>query len=175
MSTHRTKIVAGGTLLSVLATSAGLALAGSTTPTVKARANTTLGKTVVVDAHSRTLYRLSGETRTKLKCTSATCLGAWPPLTVTSATTKLVAGTGVHGKLTLLHRAKGVLQVMLAGKPLYRFAGDKAPGTATGNGLQSFGGTWNVLSATGAATTPTPTATAPTTTPPPPPPSYPAY
>lgn len=156
MNTNRRNIAVGGTLLAVLAASVSLALAGSTQPTVKAHANAALGKTIVVDARGRSQYRLSGETKHHLKCTSKACLTAWIPLTVPSSSTKLRAGSGVHGKLSLLHRSGGVLQVMLAGQPLYRFSGDHA-GTANGEGFKSFGGTWNVLTvATSSGSTPTP-------------------
>jgi predicted lipoprotein with Yx(FWY)xxD motif len=162
MSTLHRNLAVAGVLLVAAVASVGSALAGSTKSTVKAATNTAPGKKVVVDAKGRTLYRLSGETKSALKCTSTVCLGAWPPLTVSSAKTKLVAGTGVHGKLTLLHRAGGVLQVMLGGKPLYRFVGDKTVGDTVGNNIKSFGGTWNVLSAGAAtSTTPTPTTTTP--------------
>jgi predicted lipoprotein with Yx(FWY)xxD motif len=169
MSTHHRNVAVACALVAVTAVSVGSALAGTAKPIVKAKANATLGKTIVVDAKDRTLYRLSGETKSNLKCTTTMCLGFWPALTVPSKTTKLVAGSGVHGKLSLLHRPGGVLQVMLAGKPLYRFAADKAPGAALGNNLMSFGGTWNVLSA---GTKPAPTTTS---TPAAPPPVVPAY
>jgi hypothetical protein len=49
-------------------------------------------------------------------------------------------------------------QVAWKGLPLYTFVKDTAPKTASGNGLQSFGGTWNVVKVTNtAATTPAPT------------------
>jgi predicted lipoprotein with Yx(FWY)xxD motif len=167
MSTHRRKIAVAGALLTVGAAAVGPALAGTSTPTVKAKANAALGKTIVVDAKGRTLYRLSGESKTHLKCTVKACLGFWPPLTVASSTTKLRAGSGVTGRLSLLHRSDGTLQVMLGGKPLYRCAGDHAA-TASGEGLVSYGGTWNVLRAGASSGTTTPA-------PPTPPPAYGAY
>jgi predicted lipoprotein with Yx(FWY)xxD motif len=158
-------------VLLIAAVSITAASGASSKLIVKAQTNTTLGKRIVVDLKGKSLYRLSGETSKTFKCTSTACLGAWPPLTVTSKTTKLHAGPGVHGTLTVVKRAgvKGY-QVLLGGKPLYHFAGDTAMGDAKGNGITAFGGTWNVLSATGGAKT------APTTTtkstPPPPPPAY---
>ncbi len=160
MSTSTTRLAVAGVLTLAVAASAAIALGAAPRPTVRATANAALGKTIVVDARGRTLYRLSGETKTHLKCTSSACLSAWAPLTVASKSTKLVAGTGVHGSLSLLHRSGGKLQVVLGGHPLYRFAGDTAVGKADGEGLKSFGGTWTVISAgTSSGSTPTTGAT----------------
>ncbi len=169
MSRHHRKLAAITAVL-VAAIAATAAMAGSSTTIVKAKANSSLSKTIVVDAKGMTLYRLSGETATKFKCTSSQCLGAWPPLTVSSKKAKLKAGAGVHGKLTVVKRSgvKG-FQVLLGGKPLYRFAGDTASGDAKGNGLVAFGGTWNVLGATGSTTTTGPTTTTSSSPPPAPP------
>ena len=47
------------------------------------------------------------------------------------------------GTLTVVMNANGD-QVAYNGHLLYRFAGDKAKGDATGEGLQAFGGVWKV-------------------------------
>lgn len=136
--------------------------------TVTSAPNTMLGKQIVVDAQGRTLYALSPETTHRLLCKSVECLGVWKPLTVRSSKTKLKAGPGVHGRLSILHRAKGVLQVTLGGLPLYRYAGDSTKGEANGEHIHSFGGTWHVLSATGTAGS-TPATPSPPAEPTPPP------
>ena len=145
---------------------AAMALAaGSAAPTVGSASNAKVGEKIVVDAHGRTLYALSPETAHRLLCKSSECLKVWPPLTVRSGKTKLVAGSGVHGRLAILRRSNGVLQVTLGGLPLYRFSGDSAKGAANGEGIKSFGGTWHVISAaTGMAPPPAPSSTE--TTPP---------
>ena len=148
--------------LSLAATAFGSGL------TVTSAPNSMLGKQIVVDAQGRTLYALSPETTHRLLCKSRECLSVWKPLTVRSSSTKLKAGPGVHGRLSILHRAKGVLQVTLAGMPLYRYAGDSTKGEANGEHIHSFGGTWHVLSATGNAGS-APTAPTPPTEPSPPP------
>jgi predicted lipoprotein with Yx(FWY)xxD motif len=143
---------------------AAMALAGSAA-TVGSASNSALGKQIVVDAQGRTLYALSPETAHHLLCKSSECLKFWPPLTVRSSKTKLLAGAGVHGHLAILRRNNGVLQVTLGGLPLYRYSGDQAKGDANGQGIHSFGGAWHVLSATGSTspvapakpTTPSPT------------------
>jgi predicted lipoprotein with Yx(FWY)xxD motif len=143
----------------VLAVAAvGTALAG-TPPTVKTSANATLKETVVVNPAGRTLYALSPETTHHLLCREAYCLEIWPPLLLPHGA-KLIAAKGVQGKLGLLRRPGGKMQVTLRGKPLYRFDEDHKAGEAHGEGLESFGGTWHAVTAS--ATT-TPAATTPMT------------
>jgi predicted lipoprotein with Yx(FWY)xxD motif len=52
--------------------------------------------------------------------------------------------------------------VTLRGKPLYRFAEDSHPGEAKGDGLETYGGVWHVLTA---ATAQSPAAAVPMGTP----------
>jgi predicted lipoprotein with Yx(FWY)xxD motif len=131
----------------------------STGASVDAAANSKLGQTIAVDAQGDTLYVLSPETTSHLLCTSAECLTAWPPLTVSSTTGTPTAGPGVQGHLGVFKRSDGTEQVTLNGMPLYRFAGDHASGEANGEGLSSFGGTWYTVKASGGATGSTPATT----------------
>jgi predicted lipoprotein with Yx(FWY)xxD motif len=134
-------------IAAAVASAAGMAIASSGTRVVGASMNQMLGKTLVVDPHGRTLYALHPETTRHLLCRSNACLALWPPLTVRSSRTKLLAGHGVQGRLGLLRRANGRWQVTLRGLPLYRYAGDGASGEANGEGIQSFGGTWHAVTA----------------------------
>jgi predicted lipoprotein with Yx(FWY)xxD motif len=169
---HRLLRLLGLALLLVVSLSAA-ALAASTTLTLGSAANPTLAKQIVVSPQGRTLYTLSPETRGHLLCKSSECLRRWPPVTARSGKTKLKAPSGVQGHLGLLKRANGSFQVTLRGLPLYRYAGDRAKGEANGEGIESFGGTWHVASASSATGTVTPSAPTtpnpPTTTPTPPP------
>jgi predicted lipoprotein with Yx(FWY)xxD motif len=144
----RSKSIALGAVLVAVASMAGIAVAASTT--LGAGKVTIKGtpKTVVVDSRGATLYTLSGETARNLKCVSSKCFGAWPPYTV-SASAKLTKSTGVSGTLSKLHRVKArIYQVMLGGHPLYRFAPDMGKkGSALGEGITAFGGTWHVVAA----------------------------
>jgi predicted lipoprotein with Yx(FWY)xxD motif len=147
--------------LAFAASLASVALAGGGAITVTSASNSPLGEQITVDAQGRTLYALSPETTRHLLCKSGTCLKFWPPLTVRSNKTKLKAGPAVHGRLAILRRSNGVLQVTLRGLPLYHYSGDHAKGEANGQSIHSFGGTWHVLSATsnmgpGAPVAPTP-------------------
>ena len=96
---------------------------------------------VVVDAGGKTLYAFTPDTATTSACTGG-CATAWPPLVASGKPT----GDGVTGALTVIDRGDGTTQVVLAGHPLYTFAGDKAPGDTSGQGS---GGKWFVLSADG--------------------------
>ncbi len=137
-------------LIAALAFSGALATVtwAASTATVNQTRNAHLRQQIVVDSRGRTLYVLSPETTHHLLCKSSECLETWPPLTVSSAS-KLHAGSGVSGKLEILHRAGGKLQVTLRGMPLYTYVGDSGPGKTTGQNLKTFGGTWHVISPTG--------------------------
>jgi predicted lipoprotein with Yx(FWY)xxD motif len=127
---------------------AAIALASSSV-SVDSKSNSTLGQQILVTSEGRSLYVLSGESSHHLLCTSAECLKFWPPLTVSSSSTKLKDGSGVHGKLSLLHRSNGKWQVMVDGQPVYLFALDKSPGEVKGQDFKSFGGVWHVLGDSG--------------------------
>lgn len=114
-------------------------------PTLGSAKNERLGRAVAVDSHGRTVYVLHPETSRHLLCTSRACLRFWPPVTVHSRHTRLRAGHGVHGRLGILRRHGGTLQVTLNGLPLYRFRLDTVRGQANGEGIKSFGGTWHVV------------------------------
>ena len=65
----------------------------------------------------------------------------------TTVNERLTKGPGVNGTLGRLQRVRArFYQVMLNGKPLYRYVGDRnTKGSARGNGIRSFGGTWSVV------------------------------
>jgi predicted lipoprotein with Yx(FWY)xxD motif len=127
---------------------AGGALAASTTLGTGAAKVGSRTQTVVVDSAGATLYTLSGERVGNLKCVNAACFNFWPPYKV-SANAQLTKSRGVAGTLSKLRRVRGgFYQVMLNGQPLYRFAGDnRQRGSAKGEGIKSFGGTWHVIGA----------------------------
>ena len=162
-------LVLGAVAAAALVTVVATALAAGSSLTLGSNASSMLGKPVVVNPQGRTLYRLSPETSKHLLCKSKECLTNWPPLTVKSAKTKLKAGSGVKGKLALLHRGNGTFQVTLNGLPLYRYAGDSAKDDVNGEGIETFGGIWHAVKASSgsssAPTTPMTTTTGTTTTP----------
>ena len=114
-------------------TTAGTTASSSPRPaSVVATKTTSLG-TFLVDAKGRALYLWDADHGAKSACSGA-CAQAWPPLT--SATTR---------------RADGSREVTYAGHPLYYYEGDSTPGQTTGQGSDSFGSPWWVVSPAGKA------------------------
>jgi predicted lipoprotein with Yx(FWY)xxD motif len=96
-------------------------------------------ETVLTSPDGFTLYYLTVDTATTPKCTGA-CLSTWPPLLTNGNPSSMVP---LSGTLTVAMNANGD-QVAYNGHLLYRYAGDKAKGDATAEGLQAFGGVWKV-------------------------------
>jgi predicted lipoprotein with Yx(FWY)xxD motif len=96
--------------------------------------DTELG-TVLVDAEGLTLYGLTDDTDGVSTCDGA-CAEAWPPLTVDGPDLP----SGLDSDLfSVVERSDGTFQLKAAEWPLYRFAGDAAPGDTNGQGS---GGVW---------------------------------
>jgi predicted lipoprotein with Yx(FWY)xxD motif len=112
---------------------------GSATAVVKT-ASTSLG-TIVVTKDGKAVYTLTSGGQ-QVPCTGA-CLQVWPAVTLPAGTTK-ATGTGVKNVGTA---AGG--HVTINGAPVYTFAGDAGAGATNGEGINSFGGTWNVVKASG--------------------------
>jgi predicted lipoprotein with Yx(FWY)xxD motif len=141
------KMGVGAVVLAIAASFAAIALASSTVR-VDSASNSSLGEHVLVNSSGRTLYALSPESTHHLLCKSSECLKFWPPLAAGSAK-DVKLGSGVHGTIGILHRSNGTAQVTLNGHPLYFFSQDKGH-EANGQNFKSFGGTWHVLSPSGA-------------------------
>jgi predicted lipoprotein with Yx(FWY)xxD motif len=121
----------------------------SSVSTVALKTETTRVGTVLADNHGLTLYYYSADKRGSGKsvCTGG-CATAWPPL---AAPVKAPAGVRLPGPLGIITRPGGLRQVTINGFPIYLYAGDKAPGQETGNGMA---GSWHVIKIhTAAATT----------------------
>jgi len=153
---HRTALRALALTAALLLTTALVGVALAKTFTLKeaknakvqnGNTNAVTHATVVENSKSLPVYTLSGDSAKHPKCTKASgCWQFWPPVKVKS-TKGLSAATGIKGKLgTWKHN--GFLQLTIAGHPLYTFFSDKK-NTATGEALQSFGGTWHVRTPSG--------------------------
>jgi predicted lipoprotein with Yx(FWY)xxD motif len=106
---------------------------------------TSLG-TILTDGRGFTLYDFEADEGTTSACSGA-CATAWPPVPATGAHQ---VGTGVKKSLVgHTTRADGTQQLTYDGRPLYYYAGDSAPGSTTGQGSESFGAPWYVLTASG--------------------------
>ena len=147
-STHRRSaitLVAGAALaLFVASASAGLV------SSLGIAKRTIAGKqaSIVVDRRGDAVYELGGESLGKLKCVTAQCLKIWTPVRVRSPGFRVPVAAGVPGKVSILQRVKARLyQVMLDRHPLYFYSGDTKIGDVKGQGITSFGGTWQVVKA----------------------------
>ncbi len=95
-----------------------------------------------------TVYLFVADHAATSTCYSS-CAQVWPPVLTNGAP---VAGTGATASLLgTTMRTDGKAEVTYNGHPLYYFATDKKPGDTTGQGVNSFGELWYVLSPAGAA------------------------
>ena len=91
-------------------------------------ADTVKGK-ALVDLNGMTLYVFERDGTGKSTC-NAQCAVNWPPL---------IADTdaAASGSFSFITRDDGRKQWAYRGKPLYTWANDKAPGDATGDGINN--------------------------------------
>jgi predicted lipoprotein with Yx(FWY)xxD motif len=138
--------------------------ATSSSPTANADAAITISTatipgvgTVLVNGNGQTLYLLSSEQGGKLTCTDANgCTKVWPDTELPSGKTAGIAGTGVQASLlSTVKSPDGKLYVTYNTFPLYTYTGDTKTGTAAGQGITSFGGTWAAITPAGVAATST--------------------
>jgi predicted lipoprotein with Yx(FWY)xxD motif len=127
--------------------------APSANPTPSAAAGTTIGVgstrlgSVLVDGTGRTLYLFVADSGTQSSCNSSACVQYWPPVLTVGAPQ---AGTGANASLLgTTTRKDGNTEVTYAGHPLYYFISDKKAGDVSGQGINSFGGPWYVVSPSG--------------------------
>ena len=113
--------------------------AAAGTAVVKTAKSATLG-TIVVDSTGKTVYTLTNGSQ-QVACSGA-CLQVWPAVSLPAGTTK-ATGSGVKNVA-----ATGT-QVTINGAPVYTFSGDGSAGSTNGEGINSFGGTWHVVKASG--------------------------
>jgi predicted lipoprotein with Yx(FWY)xxD motif len=102
--------------------------------------------TILVDSAGLTLYDFHKDKGSKSACYGA-CATAWPPL-LTDGDPQ-AQGAADRGMLGTTKRKDGSTQVTYAGRPLYTYAGDQAPGEANGNDIDQFGAEWYALQPNG--------------------------
>jgi predicted lipoprotein with Yx(FWY)xxD motif len=122
---------------------AGASSAGPAATTTTLKTATIGGTTVLTTAKGFTVYSFAPDTATTSKC-NGSCAALWPPVIGTSA-----AGSGLPGKVGTIRRTDGSQQLTYNGHPLYTYAGDSAPGQASGNNLNINGGLWRQVPASG--------------------------
>jgi predicted lipoprotein with Yx(FWY)xxD motif len=108
------------------------------------------GGTFLTDGSGKAVYLWVKDTGSTSNCTGA-CAGAWPPVTTTGTPT--ASGGAKASDLGTITRSDGTKQVTYDGHPLYYFAGDSGPGTASGQGSDSFGAKWWLVTPAGSDVT----------------------
>lgn len=105
---------------------------------------------VLVTSSGQSLYLLTSDPPGQSSCTGS-CAVLWPPLV---AGHQLKAGPGVKPSLlSSFTRSNGVRQVMYNKHALYTYQEDPDPGMATGEGVETYGGIWWLVSPAGRAVT----------------------
>ena len=101
-------------------------------------------------ASGRALYLWAADSGGRSSCSGA-CANTWPPLITTGSPS---AGGGVNSAdLGTLTRSNGQKQVTYNGHPLYYFVADKSSGMTRGQGSDSFGAKWWLVSPSGGGIT----------------------
>jgi predicted lipoprotein with Yx(FWY)xxD motif len=130
--------LAGLSSLALGASAAGAATDQSTASVISTAKNAKLGKIL---ASGTTLYTVKPS---KIGC-DAECMAVWHPVVLPQGVMTATAGSGVDAsKLGTKTAADGTLQVTYAGKPLYWFVKDTAPGQVHGN-VSTKWGKWSAV------------------------------
>jgi predicted lipoprotein with Yx(FWY)xxD motif len=111
---------------------------------------TSSGGTFLTDGAGRAVYLWVKDTGDASVCSGA-CAGAWPPVTTTGTVT--ATGSASASDLGTITRSDGTKQVTYDGHPLYYYAGDSGSGMASGQGSDSFGAKWWLVSPSGSDVT----------------------
>ena len=104
------------------------------------------GGTFLTDGSGRAVYTWTKDTGGKSACSGA-CAAAWPPVTTSGSPT--ASGSAQSSDLGTITRSDGTKQVTYDGHPLYYYAGDSGPGTASGQGSDNFGAKWWLVAPSG--------------------------
>ena len=119
--------------------------AGGAVATVSV-AHSSLGSILVAGPKQKTVYLFVADKGPSSTCSRA-CAEVWPPVTTTGA--PKAAGGANTADLGTITRSDGTKQVTYKGHPLYYYAGDGTSGETSGQGINSFGAPWYVLSPSG--------------------------
>jgi predicted lipoprotein with Yx(FWY)xxD motif len=121
--------------------------AGASAATTVKAMKTRYGR-ILVDGRGRALYLFTREKGATSRC-AGRCANAWP---VFYARGRFRAGGGADADLLgTTKRRGGRRQVTYNGHPLYYYVTDRKPGQVTCQDVTEFGGTWLVVSPSGAA------------------------
>ena len=103
---------------------------------------------VLVNSAGHTLYIYAPDKATKVTCVSA-CASIWPPVMLPSGAKASASGQVKSSLLGSDSNPSGGRVVTYNHWPLYTYVTDTAPGVAHGEGINSAGGLWYVISPSG--------------------------
>jgi predicted lipoprotein with Yx(FWY)xxD motif len=107
---------------------------------------------VLVNGQGRTLYVFVPDAATKVTCIGA-CAVTWPPLKISSGQKPVTSGSINASLVGSDSDPSGGRVVTYENWPLYLYVRDPTAGTDHGQGLDSKGGLWYVVSPSGVLTT----------------------
>jgi predicted lipoprotein with Yx(FWY)xxD motif len=134
------------TSTSAASSTAASGAAGSAAGTAVTTEHTSLGTILAAGPKRLTVYLFAADTGSTSTCSEA-CAQAWPPVTTTGA--PKAEGGAVAADLGTTTRSDGTKQVTYRGHPLYYYVSDSQAGETTGQGVNSFGAPWWVLTPAG--------------------------
>jgi predicted lipoprotein with Yx(FWY)xxD motif len=114
--------------------------------------------TFLVDGTGRAVYLWMADSTGKSTCSGA-CAAAWPPVPATGQVT--ASGGAQASDLSTITRSDGSKQAAYDGHALYYFVDDKSAGQTNGQGSDSFGAKWWLVTPAGSAITASTSATKP--------------
>ncbi len=137
----------GGYATSTTKTSAAKSTAAAEPVVISVKSNPVL-KTKILAAGPRklTVYMFVADHGSTSTCYGA-CATAWPPV-ITTGTPKAQGGA-IAAKIGTITRSEGAKQVTYAGRPLYYYTPDSSESAISGQGVNSFGALWWVMSPSG--------------------------
>ena len=134
--------------------STGSTPAASTSASTSATSSVTLGTktlpgvgTILVNAEGRTLYTFAPDKAQKVTCVGQ-CAAIWPPISISSGNAG-VSGGAEASMVGSDSNPMGGRVVTYKGWPLYLYVADPRAGTDHGEGINSSGGLWYVISPSG--------------------------
>jgi predicted lipoprotein with Yx(FWY)xxD motif len=151
----RTIALAAGLVLTIAMSGIASTPAGAAEKSGKTVLTATVPGTgvILVDSQGHALYTHTDENGKAVECTGE-CATVWPPLTVSGKKVKAAKGVKALATTGADH------QVTSKKLPLYTFSKDTEAGSATGDGVNAFGGTWHVVTVKAKASKSEPTTNA---------------
>jgi predicted lipoprotein with Yx(FWY)xxD motif len=107
---------------------------------------------VLVNGQGRTVYVFKPDNAKKVTCVGQ-CASIWPPLAISAGQKPATAGPVKAALVSSDPSPSGGRVVTYDGWPLYLYVADPMPGTAHGQAINSSGGLWYVISASGTVIT----------------------